>query len=466
MYTSRNDEGTPETTIRRWCGEVRTIVEPKQNIDRLWGKQRIQTDQTYRLMKYVLRVDYEGTVLLHNVVTGQLVVLDQNETEVLNRLPTAYDLSINQLVSNHFLVPEEYDEHNQVVNLRNILTRMVDAYQIKEVTSFLIFPTTSCNARCWYCFEKGLRPVTMTEETANDVIKFIEHQCGGKPVRLWWFGGEPTVAVHRIDQICQGLQERDIKFFSDMTTNGYLFDEEMIEKAKSLWNLRQASFSLDGTERTYNMVKAFSNVKDNPYQRMMRNAELLLKKGIAVVLRMNYDQDNWMEFSKLLQEAKARFPANSKLMVYPHQINMDYAEEEREAIEAWFNDKNVELSNMACDAGLFQWKKKDLPSLSYEMCGAVNGKWFVITPNGDLACCGEQLDSNQIKGNLKRGVTNIALVKEWKEFADIPRCRQCTLFPYCAKMKFCNATKRCYSKNALIIQSEEEICKRYKSLRD
>ena len=39
-----------------------------------------------------------------------------------------------------------------------------------------------------------------------------------------------------------------------------LFDEDMIDRAKNLWNLHQASISLDGTEATFNRVKA---LKDN-----------------------------------------------------------------------------------------------------------------------------------------------------------------------------------------------------------
>ena len=56
---------------------MRTIVEPKEFIAKLWGKQKINDTDTFRMMRYVIRDDYDGKVLLHNVVTGQLVVLDQ-----------------------------------------------------------------------------------------------------------------------------------------------------------------------------------------------------------------------------------------------------------------------------------------------------------------------------------------------------------------------------------------------------
>ena len=58
-----------------------TVVEPKRPIAALWSEPEIRDGETFRLMRYVLRVDHEGKVLLCNVVTGQLAVLDQDEAE-------------------------------------------------------------------------------------------------------------------------------------------------------------------------------------------------------------------------------------------------------------------------------------------------------------------------------------------------------------------------------------------------
>jgi radical SAM protein with 4Fe4S-binding SPASM domain len=192
---------------------------------------------------------------------------------------------------------------------------------------------------------------------------------------------------------------------------------------------------------------------------MMRNAELLLKKGIAVALRMNYDQDTYKEFADLLQEAKARFPKDARLMVYPHQINRDYPEEEREATEAWLNKKNVELNDLSCEAGLNYRDKLDLPCLSYEMCGAADGRWYVITPQGHLICCSEQLEEDQIKGDIWQGATNEAVEKSWKQFADYEKCMGCVMFPRCARTSRCNAKDRCSGKIKLMNQYELKIRK-------
>lgn len=226
-------------------------------------------------MKYVLRVDHEGNTALHNVVTGQLVLLDRDEIDVINSLPTGYAPVMDALIADHYLVPEAYDEHKQVVNLRSVLRAMMP--KPKYITHYTILPTTACNARCYYCFEQGVKPVTMTGETADQVVKFIAEHCGPeKTVRISWFGGEPTIAAHRIDQICNGLMAKGITFVSDITSNGYLFDVNMVSRAHDLWHIKSIMISVDGVGQTYNKVKAYLDTHDDPYERVMRNVGLLL----------------------------------------------------------------------------------------------------------------------------------------------------------------------------------------------
>ena len=81
---------------------MKTIVEPKENIVKLWGKQQIKNENTYRMMRYVMRVDDNDDVLLHNVVTGQLIVLDTAEAKMLDHLPGKYCVTMAQLIDDHF----------------------------------------------------------------------------------------------------------------------------------------------------------------------------------------------------------------------------------------------------------------------------------------------------------------------------------------------------------------------------
>lgn len=440
-----------------------TVVKPKENIDKLWGKQRVKNQATYRMMRYVLRVDHDSKVLLHNVVTGRLVVLDRAEMTALENLPMAYKPVIAQLVSEHYLVPVDYDEHWQVINLRNILRKFVIASTLNPIaiTRYTILPTTACNARCYYCCEHGIPTFTMTKQIADDTVKFIADYCGEeRKISIRWYGGEPTVAAYRIDQICKGIRERGIQYSSSITTNGYLFDEEMASRARELWNLKNAMICVDGTERNYNEVKSFANAKDNPYQRVLRNIGLLLEQGVSVALRMNFDLVNHRDFKDILTEALQRFQGNKLLQVYAFPIKGEHPDKYGRVMhgsEAWFDEKIAELNDLARAAELFH-RTIDLPSLFFSTCNAGSPHFMVITPQGELGrCTGVFSHKDQIVGSVTDGVVDQAYWKSWIQFADLPKCVNCPLFPSCIQIERCPGKNDCFLKETF--RQYEEVVK-------
>lgn len=443
---------------------MKTIVEPKEYVDKLWGKQRIRSDATYRMMRYVLRQDCNDGVLLHNTITGQLVILDHEEAKVLEALPKQYDSVMKQLVEEHYLVPDTYDEHDQVVKLRLILWKMDDLNGPKDVTNYTILPTTGCNARCYYCFEQGARVVTMSEKTADDAVEYISAHCGSKrKVFITWFGGEPTIAANRIERISSGLREKGIDFRSKMITNGFLFDEDMVTKAKLSWNVEKVQICVDGVEDSYNKIKAYVATTDNPYQRVMRNIGLLLNNGIGVGLRMNFDVGNYHEFKMLLDEAKARFGDNELLVIGIHAVVGEYPNHDgiiEHGSDDWFAEKLVELGEMAREYGYYRIEKP-LPSLNYEVCGACRDSMTVITPGGYLARCPEKFEEDQFTGHVTTGITNPGLVRSWKKVADYPMCIECPMFPCCVRLVNCSNTTYCHKRTDAIKRHKDRMSSIY-----
>ena len=427
-----------------------TIVEPKQYIDKLWGKQRISEDQTYRLMKYVIQADYEGVTLLHNAVTGRMVALNVQEAQILANLPSHVSDEMLQLVEKHFLVPEAFDEHQQVIILRSILQKFEESHGPSEITSYTILPTTACNARCYYCFEHGVKTETMTEKTADDVVSFITKSSGSqKNVSLLWFGGEPLVGRQRINQICEGLQKNGVQFVSKMITNGYLFDEEIIKVAKEKWKLRYLQISMDGMEKHYNEIKAYVNPKENPYQRVLRNVGMLLEYGIEVGLRMNFDLGNYEDFRGFVNMAAERFLNNPLLQVYAYPVMGTYPNHDgivQHGSDEWFEQKIVELNEIAREKGVLR-KRKGLPYLSCIGCDADDSSAVIIAANGTLVKCCEEFGDEQSIGTVQEGITNRSLVASWKRIADYPKCRDCEFFPKCVRLKNCKSKDRCYFVN-------------------
>lgn len=426
---------------------MKTVISGNKAISDLWGKQSIRKDSMYRLMTYIIRVDFSNVILLHNVVTGQLIALDKDESELVDNLPAMYTDLMHSLVTEHFLVPLEYDEHKQVVNMRVVLRKLNDVRKKKQIDRYTILPTTACNARCYYCFEKHVKPLTMTEKVAEDVIKFISRNCGPeKEISINWFGGEPTVAAERIDQICNGLRSLGISYKSDIVTNGYLLNESMITRAKTIWNLEQVQISLDGTEINYNKIKRYVNANSNPYQQVLKNIGHLLDEGIRVNLRMNFDIDTYQDFDALLTELKSRFNNNSLLMIFPTPILGAHKNQDGEihhADDQWMDQKSAELVERARDVGLNK-RGVRLPWLEFEGCSATNDSYVIIEPLGTLGRCLECVDISQSVGSIYEGVTNYEMAQSWKRIADYEKCQTCALYPKCVKVFNCSSGDRCY----------------------
>ena len=428
-----------------------TIAGPNEHIAKVWGTQLVKFYEAYRIMKYVFRVDYHDEVLLCNTITGHLVVLDSDEKQLLNQLPQACNGLMTDLIYNHFLVPIDYNESEQVIKLQKVLhCLLVSESHDEAIIDYTILPTTACNARCYYCYEHGIPVFTMTDTIVHDTVRFIADHCGpNKKVNIRWFGGEPTVAAYRIDQICKELYNYGIVYSSTMTTNGYLFDEEMVSRAKRIWNLKSVMICVDGTENSYNNIKSFVNPKDNPFQRVMKNIGLLLEHGIKVGLRMNFDVDNYLEFKDVLKEVKERFNNNPLLQVYAFPVKGEFINKNgfiHHGSDDWFNSKIPELNDVARSEGLFK-RNKSLPSLFYSFCKAGDPSCMVITPKGNLSrCTGIFSRPDQIIGNVKDGINNTAYRKTWSKFGHPQKCVNCVFFPSCVLIDQCPGKGKCFLK--------------------
>lgn len=276
---------------------------PDDKILKLWGKGKIKSDAKYRLMAYVLLFECNGVTLLHNCVTGQLIEIDAEEN-VLNQLPADYNNKLDLLIENRFLVPTEFDDKKAISQLRTAFKIM---YAKKDIIAYTILPTTACNARCFYCYESGVEHINMSKQTAEKLVAFIKQHNGKKPIEIEWFGGEPLLCVERIDQICQLLKENGVEFYSTITTNGFLFNKELVSHAKTEWNLKSAQITVDGTEEVYNKTKAYVNVNESPYKKVMENIGHLLKDEITVKMRMNLSKENGEDLKSLIEDVGVRF---------------------------------------------------------------------------------------------------------------------------------------------------------------
>ena len=415
---------------------MQIIQKPSGNTMKILGKPKA-SEGSFRWMTYVLSRKVEDGVLIFHTLTRELLLLSPEEYAEPDAVP--------ELREKWFRVPQALDDRKYADQVRFV--RKTVRKKPEYITNYTIFTTTDCNARCFYCYEMGRSRIPMTEETAHRAAAYIANHCGGKKVKLKWFGGEPLFNKQVIDIICGDLAEYGIEYTSKMVSNGYLFDAETVHKAVNLWKLDWVQITLDGTEEIYNRSKAFI-YKDgqSPYQIVLANIGGLLEAGVRVRIRMNLDKHNAENLFDLTDELKMRFADKKGLSAYSHVL-FDFSgskkrarpeEEHRRVYE-----KQRQLSERLGSYGLDGYKglRKDIP---VNMCMADSGNSLTILPNGELGLC-EHYSEDNFLGHIDReGLDAQMLASFREEWAPIEACKTCFFYPECIRLKKCLEQRECF----------------------
>ena len=409
---------------------MQVLNKASGKIEKAWGKQKIK-DCQYRLMKYTISENCDDGLLLHNVITGELVLLDENEKSLLDNLPCKTDEKYFELIEKHFLVPIDFDERKIVGQLRQLLTLLEKK---GNITGYTILPTTYCNARCFYCYECDFKHVHMTEEIAHDAVQYMIKHSGGEKISIGWFGGEPLVGVKIISQISRELIENGVEFSSSMISNGALFNEKLVEEAKTLWNLKSVQITIDGTEKIYNEVKDYVSMKGSPYLTVLNNIRMLSEAGIKVSIRINLGFHNVDDTKKLIEELCERFSYCENVSMYVHELFENegteptkYTDEQRN----FLTNQVIEFDRFISEHSKYIAKaKQGLPSLNISHCMADNDHSVIINPDGVLTKC-EHFSSEDGFGTIYSDEWNKEKLAQYKKHAEIVKCYDCPLYPKC-----------------------------------
>ena len=408
---------------------MQVIIPTPLQYEQIVGRQKRVDGERYRLMTYVVQQPVTDGLLLYNTLTCSMVLLQPDE---------AADITAQrELIDRWFLVPQGHDDHKLCRQVRQMAALLKPA--AKAITYYTILTTTGCNARCFYCFEQGTKPVTMTTKTASKVVRYIVAHRGSETVHICWFGGEPLVNAKAIDQICTGLREQGVPFRSEMISNGYLFDAEMAQRAKDLWQLQRVQITLDGTAQTYNRVKDYVYRDVNAFERVLQNIGLLTGTGIHTRIRLNVGKHNIGEMAELVELLHQRFGANERLSVYSAGL----LDEEHNA-ELFAQRMQLEQQITACG---FARKLYDLPKdIRLNCCMADDdGSRVVIAPDGHLGKCDHYLD-REFFGHIDSEERNEAILRKFKERrADIEACATCFYYPQCIRLVMCHTYTICTS---------------------
>lgn len=406
---------------------MKIIKNPKLNYI---GKQQIIDDKKYVLSQYTVVKKIDNYSILFNFMTDGCVILDPDDkTKEIKRY----------LIKNWFLVDENTNLFSKAKEIKESKISSIRNKPIENIRSYIILPTTDCNANCSYCFEVGSRKLKMTTKIADDVVNFIDrtYDKNKEEIKIRWFGGEPLYNSEIIDYIVNKLNERGIKFYSSIITNGYLISDEIVNKFNNLWNIRSCQITLDGIHDIYNDTKNYIYDTDC-FEIVSNNIYRLLNNNVNVSIRLNSTENNTQDLLDTVDYLYETFGKRKNLTVYVFPVYQFFSEKPKLALD------NSEIVQKRISQ-TFGWKRK-LRSLLTDgtKCMANNARSIVINPLGKLSLCEHDVDRNQI-GDIYTGINQEhELIKKYREYQyheDL--CPTCKLYPSCLMGKMCESDSNC-----------------------
>lgn len=434
---------------------METIQEPVSNVLKILGEPKAAPDGWRWTNHLVFQEVGEGT-LAFNTLTRELALLSPEEFGS----PDEY----LELQERWFRVPASTDDKSSADLVRLVLESLHQ--RPEHVTTYHVFTTMDCNARCFYCYEKGRARPTMSVGTAHKTADYIVRHCGGNKVHLAWFGGEPLYNAQVIDLICNDLVECGIGYESSMISNGFLFDEKLIKRAAELWRLRQIQITLDGPEGVYNAVKRYVDAGEkSPYQVVLANIRGLLDAGVRVTVRLNVSRANAKNLLALVDDLEARFAGARLLSVYCAMTSefdgIDIVPMREEATkELFWSIKNLDLRLER--AGLLK-RRGVRAKIPMTQCMADGGGSLTVLPDGHLGLC-EHYSEDNFVGSIDSDELDESVVQSFRERVEtMPRCAACFEYPTCIRLRKCPFSAKCLPETVALAKTtlQDEMVSMY-----
>jgi len=248
--------------------------------------------------KYNLFFPYESDsskMLAYNSLSNALALIQKEKyTCLMNFINVGCEIEdekfVQQLKEGSFLINDEMDE------LAYLRHRMFASRYSNHALRLTIAPTSDCNFRCTYCYEKVvIRPDYMNDAVENEIIKMVEQRINSlKHLSVTWYGGEPLMAfdiVKRLSQTFISICDKNkIVYNAQMITNGYLLTPKI---AKSLSDLKISllQITLDGSAKTHNINRPLLDGSET-FDTIIYNLIESRAHLPEIVVRINTDKDN------------------------------------------------------------------------------------------------------------------------------------------------------------------------------
>ncbi|WSQ14993.1 radical SAM protein [Streptomyces sp. NBC_01231] len=189
----------------------------------------------------------------------------------------------------------------------------------------ILLPTEQCNFRCTYCYE-DFAIGRMTSDVVSGVKNLIDRRADGlRRLQVSWFGGEPMLARSIIEEVASHailVQDRNsnLRYESDMTTNGYMLNGEAAEFLAGI-GVRTYQISLDGPGKYHDRTRLRADGKgtfDQIWCNLLSIRESSAK--VRILLRVHLTPDNLHVMPEFLTRVRDTFLNDPRFNVFLKRV--------------------------------------------------------------------------------------------------------------------------------------------------
>ena len=347
---------------------------------------------------------------------------------------------VDNMLEGGYIIQDSSDE------LKMIKYKHLTSKFNSNTLGLTIAPTLDCNFACPYCYETPKKGF-MSEEVQNSIIDMIEKRVKKvNAISVSWYGGEPLlgkdIVLSLSDRIVNICNENNIEYSAFMITNGFLLNEELIDKLKKL-KVTGYQITIDGPPRIHNERRRLRGEKRDTFNKLIENIKILKAKNLDVNIRVNVDSTNIEYIDELLDILKEN-ELNDLIFHFGH-VKTDYSDVCNSIKATCLNDREYADFDFECrkkllDKGFTNESMEYYPSLKSNYCGADCVSSYVIDAEGYMYKCWTDVGKEEYSiGNVisfgengqdeKSWMNNINYLL-WSPF-EFKECRECWLLPIC-----------------------------------
>lgn len=274
-----------------WKGKLITKIYDTRLSGVIYFYRRGRKKEMYSLSRYNYSFKENGKRILFNTYSQALVELDEEEYGRLINLDVKSSYKDDFIRLGYWV---DYDEREE------ILRRNEEKVSDKKTLQLVIRMTDACNFRCPYCYQEH-ESVFLDKEKRDILKKFIDKKIVGvQKLYVHYFGGEPLLNIDGILEMDAYIKKYSVEYEASLTTNGYLLNEEILQKLKQT-NICRFQITLDGPRETHNKSRILCDGSGS-FDIILKNIKNILEMTKAdIKIRFNCGKKNRPYVEELLE---------------------------------------------------------------------------------------------------------------------------------------------------------------------